>query len=93
MKLFTRISFILFFIGVAYVTPQIDFYGKDGLFLSICIYIFCLIMFFLFHLFIIFFILVITTNKDLEDYFDIIKEDIKLIYKETKLMIKFYLNL
>lgn len=93
MKLFTRISFILFFIIVAYVTPQIDFYGKDGLLLNICIYIFCLIMFFLFHLFIIFFILVITTNKDLEDYFDIIKEDIKLIYKETIKIIKFYLNI
>ena len=95
MKLFTRISFILSLI----ITFYCDYYIYNSadplsnvfleifanLFISGVIFMICVVLYIL--------IFLLIFGSDTENPFLIIEEDIKLIYKQTKLIIKFYLNL
>ena len=93
MKLFTRISFILFFVIAVYFTLDIDFYKNNKLIENIVLYISGLIFFGLYFFFMTLIPVVVLFEERIDNYFEIISEDIKLIYKQIKLMIKFYLNL
>ena len=93
MKLFTRISFILFFVIAVYFTLDIDFYKNNKLIENIVLYISGLIFFGLYFFFMTLIPVVVFFEERIDNYFEIISEDIKLIYKQTKLIIKFYLNL
>ena len=93
MKLFTRISFILFFVIAVYFTLDIDFYKNNKLIENIVLYISGLIFFGLYFFFMTLIPVVVFFEERIDNYFEIISEDIKLIYKQIKLMIKFYLNL
>lgn len=94
MKLFTRISFILFFVIVVYFTLDVNFYKNNDLVGNIIIYIFGLIISIIAYIIlIIIFFTTMVFRKEPKNWFEIISEDIKLIYKQTKLITKFYLNL
>jgi len=93
MKLFTRISFILFFVIAVYFTLDIDFYKNNKLIENIVLYISGLIFFGLYFFFMTLIPVVVFFEERIDNYFEIISEDIKLIYKQIKLIIKFYLNL
>ncbi len=93
MKLFTRISFILFFVIAVYFTLDIDFYKNNKLIENIVLYISGLIFFGLYFFFMTLIPVVVLFEERIDNYFEIISEDIKLIYKQIKLIIKFYLNL
>lgn len=93
MKLFTRISFILFFVIAVYFTLDIDFYKNNKLIENIVLYISGLIFFGLYFFFMTLIPVVVLFEERIDNYFEIISEDIKLIYKQIKLITKFYLNL
>lgn len=96
MKLFTRISFILSLVIVFYCDYHIynttepsssligqifGYLGSSFLFFILC-YMLCIM------------IALLKFNSSADSaYSEIISEDIKLIYKQIKLIIKFYLNL
>ncbi len=95
MKLFTRISFILSLI-ITFYCDYCIYNSADPLsnvFLEIFAILFIsgLIFMICVMLYVLLFLLIF--GSDTENPFLIIEEDIKLIYKQTKLIIKFYLNL
>ena len=96
MKLFTRISFILSLI----ITFYCDYYiyntteSSSSLIVEIFGYLAISLVFYMLccALCILLSLLIFGGCAD-NDYIDIIGEDIKLIYKQIKLITKFYLNL
>ena len=70
-----------------------DFYKNNKLIENIVLYISGLIFFGLYFFFMTLIPVVVLFEERIDNYFEIISEDIKLIYKQIKLIIKFYLNL
>lgn len=85
MKIYTRINFIMYWIisiFILYYHPKIG--DKLGFFF----------LFTCFYWIVLNFIFLLCINDDLiDDYYKILKNDIKNTHKETIKIIKFYLNI
>lgn len=85
MKIYTRINFIMYWVisvFILYYFPKIE--DKLGFFLM---FTFC-------YWVVLNFLVLLFINDDLiDDYYKILKKDIKNTYKETIKIIKFYLNI
>ena len=83
MKIYTRITFILLII----INFLIAYYGED-IGNKIILNFACSILYFLFAMFLIPLML-----NFIDEYYNLIKKDIEIIYKEIIKFLKFYTNI